>query len=87
MKGCPVSASKPEKVLRIGSVSASIFARPLENTSRSLRSVSMQKRYRDGDETKYTNSLSLGDLPNAIRALQLCQSYIEGLEAEIDIAE
>lgn len=87
MKGSSMSANKPEKVFRIGSVSASIFARTLENSARSLRSVSVQKRYRDGEETKYTNSLSLGDLPNAIRALQLCQSYIEGLEAEIDLPE
>jgi len=37
----------------------------------------------DHDKRQYTGSLSLGDLPNAIRVLQLAQEFIESQEAEI----
>lgn len=77
--------NKPEKVFRIGQVSASIFAREveLEGGTRTLRSVSIQKRYRDGDDWKYTNSLNLSELPPALRCLELAQRYIEPLEADL----
>ena len=76
-------ANKPEKVFRIGSVSASIFVREIEQdgSKRQLRSVSVQKRYKDGDEVKYTTSFNLGELPLVIRATQLAQEYVEGHEA------
>jgi hypothetical protein len=48
-----------------------------------LRSVNVQKRYLDGDEAKYTSSFNLAELPQAIRALQLAQQYVESMEAEI----
>ena len=52
---------KPEKVFRIGFVSASVFGHPVDTDggSRIIRSVSIQKRYMDGDEAKYTSSFNL----------------------------
>ncbi|MCA9078643.1 MAG: hypothetical protein KDA93_26695 [Planctomycetaceae bacterium] len=80
-------SNKPEQVYRIGFVSASVFARDVETDGgkRTLRSVNVQKRYKDGDDTKYTSSFGLGELPQAIRCLQLAQAYIEGHEAEVNL--
>lgn len=80
-----MSQRKPEKVFRIGFVSASVFAREVDTDDgkRTLRSVNVQKRYMDGDEAKYTSSFSLAELPQAIRVLQLAQQHVEAAEAEI----
>ena len=80
-------SNKPEQVYRIGFVSASIFARDVEidGTKRTLRSVNVQKRYLDGDDAKYTSSFGLGELPQAIRCLQLAQEYVEGREADLKL--
>ena len=72
----------PEKVFRIGFVSASVFANEVD-TDRVVRSVNVQRRYRDGDETKYSSSFGLGDLPQAIRVLQLAQHHVEQHEADV----
>jgi hypothetical protein len=76
---------KPEKVFRIGFVSASVFAREVDTDDgkRTVRSVNVQKRYTDGDEVKYASSFGLAELPQAIRVLQLAQQHVEAREAEI----
>ncbi len=76
--------NKPEKVIRIGYVSASIFVNEIETESgaRKVRNVNIQRRYRDGDEWKSASSFSLGDLPSAIRVLQLALQHVEANEAE-----
>ena len=78
---------KPEKVFRIGFVSASIFAREIdtEEGSITVRSVNIQKRYKEEDEVKYTSSFGLAELPQTIRVMQLAQCYLEKQEAEIHI--
>jgi hypothetical protein len=83
------SSKKPEKVLRIGFVSASVFAHSVDTDhgSRLVRSVSVQKRYMDGDDVKYSSSFNLAELPQAIRALQLAQQYVEEQEAEIALTD
>ena len=82
-----MSQRKPEKVYRIGFVSASVFARAVDTDDgqRTLRSVNVQKRYLDGDEVKYTSSFGLTELPQAIRVLQLAQQHVEAAEAEIEL--
>ena len=42
---------KPEKVFRIGAVSASVFVNEIktESGTRNVRNVNLQRRYRDGD--------------------------------------
>ncbi len=76
-------AQSPEKVFRIGSVSASIFAnQPSRSEQRVFRSISLQRSYKDGEETKYSPSLSLAHLPNAIEVLKMALAYVAPLEAE-----
>ncbi len=41
----------------------------------------MQRSCRDGDKTKYATNFTLGDLPAAIRTLQLAQAHVEAEEA------
>ncbi len=79
----------PEKMFRIGFVSASVFAHEVESdeTKRTIRSVSVQKRYLDEGEPKYTSSFNLSELPQAIRALQLAQLYVEVREADVPLGE
>ena len=77
------SSNSPEKVFRIGFVSASVFVHEVDSdgSKRSIRSVSVQKRYHDGDEVKYTSSFNLNELPQAIRVPQLAQQHVEASEA------
>jgi len=78
---------KPEAVFRIGFVSASVFVHDVEtdNGKRSLRSVNLQKRYKDGDDVKYTSSFGLAELPQVLRVLQLAQQHVESREARLDL--
>ena len=80
-----MAKQKPEKVFRVGYVSASVFANASGSESgREFRNVTLQRSYQDDDgKRQYTGSLALGDLPNAIRVLQLAQSYVESQEAEV----
>ena len=77
--------SKPEKVFRIGYVSASIFVNEIETEGgkRTVRNVNLQRRYKDGNEWKSASSFGLGDLPCALRVLQLALQHIETAEAEV----
>ena len=78
-------AGKPEATFRIGPCSASVFVNEVDNegTKRRIRSVNVQRSYKDGDDRKYSSSFGLGDLPQAIRALQLAQQHMEQKEAEV----
>lgn len=78
--------SQPVKVIRVGNVSASIFARTVGDDERTLHSVSLQKRYVDSGEAKYTTSFGLAELPVAARVLQLAQEFVEKNEAYADQA-
>ena len=77
--------SKPEKVFRIGYVSASIFVNEIETEGgkRTVRNVNLQRRYKDGNEWKSASSFGLGDLPCALRVLQLALQHMETVEAEV----
>ncbi|MCA9037159.1 MAG: hypothetical protein KDA91_18610 [Planctomycetaceae bacterium] len=79
------ASNRPEKVFRIGYVSASVFTHEVRNGDdiRLIRSVNVQKRYADGDSVKYTSSFGLAELPQALRVLQLATAWVEQAEAEI----
>ena len=64
---------KPEKVFRIGSVTASVFVNEVKTDSgkREIRNVNLQRRYKDGDEWKSSSSFGLADLPQAIAVMVL----------------
>ena len=74
----------PETTFRLGNVSASVFVNEAngDGGKRMFRSVNVQRSYRDGEETKYTASFGLSDLPTAIRVLQLAQAHVESKEAQ-----
>lgn len=76
---------KPEKVFRIGSVSASVFVNKVDtdNGKRDIRNVNLQRRYKDGDEWKSSSSFGLGDMPQAIEVLRRSLDYVAGKEAEV----
>ncbi len=81
-----MNRSKPEKVFRIGFVTASIFARKIKKEGepdRIVRSVNLQKRYIDNGETKFSSSFGLGELPQAIAALQLAFDHLAEQEANV----
>jgi len=77
-------AQQPEKSFRIGLVSASVFVNDIETDGgkRRIRNVNLQRRYKDGSEWKSSTSFGLGDLPNAIRVMQLALQHVEALEAD-----
>ena len=77
--------NKPERVYAIGFCAASVWKRQFDKDGRRFtrRSVSIQKSYLDSEgEKKYTTSFDLSELPQAIRAMQLAQGYIESCEAQ-----
>ena len=70
-----MAKNKPDKVIRIGYVSASIFRNEIKNDgeTRTLHSVVIQKRYVENGQAKYASSFSLSELPLAARVLILAQ--------------
>lgn len=84
-----MASRKPEKVFRIGYVTASVFTREVDTDDgkRKLRSVNLQKRYVDGEDVKYTSSFGLNELPQALRVLQLATDWVEQQEASVAISD
>jgi len=80
---------KPERVFRIGTVSASVFVNEYEGEggTRQIRNVNLQRRYKDGDEWKSSTSFALSDLPSAIAALRLAMDHVVGQEAVIELKQ
>lgn len=78
------NSNGPEKTIRLGNVSASIFVNQSNGNGNGnsepneFRSITVQRSYRDEkDKTQYDTSFTARDLPAAIRCLQLAQSYVE----------
>jgi hypothetical protein len=81
-----MNGNQPEKVFRIGNVSASIFARKIQKEGqpdRLVRSVNLQKRYLDNNETKFSSSFGLSELPQAMEAMRLSLAYVAAAEADV----
>jgi hypothetical protein len=79
-------SNHPEKVFRIGFVSASVFSRSFQKDGepeRVIRSVNLQKRYLDNGEAKFSSSFGLGELPQAIEALRLAMAHVASEEADV----
>lgn len=78
--------NRPEKTIRIGSVSASIFCNEADGANghkREFRNVQLQRSYRENDDWKTSTSFALADLPSAIRCLELALQHVESQEAEV----
>lgn len=85
-----MAKNSPEKVFRVGYVSASTFVNTStredagESVEREFRTASLQRSYKDDDgKWQYSGNLTLGDLANALRALTLAQAYVEEKEATV----
>ncbi len=78
----------PEKVFRIGSVSASVFVNEVsgDGPPRQVRNVSLQCSYMDQGQRKFGSYFGLADLVVAKQVLQLAADYVAGHEAEIKSA-
>ena len=77
---------KPEKVFRIGAVSASVFHNEIETDAgtRRIRNVNLQRRYReDSGEWKSASSFALAELPQAAAVLKLAFEYVASKEAVV----
>lgn len=76
---------KPERIFRIGDVSASIFLQTA-GEDRTFRTVSLQKSYLTDGERQYTGSLSLAELPAAIELLRMALEYVGDHKEEAVVA-
>ncbi len=78
----------PEKVFRIGSVSASVFVNEVngDGPSRQVRNVSLQCSYMDQGQRKFGSYFGLADLLVAKQVLQMAADYVAGHEAEVKSA-
>jgi len=87
------SSSPPEITFRIGRVSASVFINQVnangngDQRTRRFRSVTLQRSYKDekSGETRFTSSVGLGDIRNAIRVLELAALHMEDKEASYTV--
>jgi hypothetical protein len=81
-----VTMPQPEKTFRIGSCHASVFvnspSKKSPDNDRSYRTVSLQRRYREGDRWKTSTSFTLSELPSAVAVLQVAMDYVASQEAE-----
>jgi hypothetical protein len=77
---------KPERVFRIGAISASVFVNEIdgEGGKRTVRNVNLQRRFKDGDEWKSSSSFNLSDLPAAITVMNLALDHVAAQEAVIE---
>ncbi|QDU96917.1 hypothetical protein [Lignipirellula cremea] len=76
--------NSPETVIRLGNISASVFANKTEG-GRQIRSVSLQRSYRtESSERHYVNSFNAADLPALQRVIQLAQAHVERLDGIVD---
>lgn len=75
---------KPEKVIRFGAISASVFTNEIETDGgkRTIRNVKLQRRYRhSGGEWKTSSSFTLAELPVAVEVLKRATEYVAHQEA------
>lgn len=80
------TTTAPIKRFRIENVIASVFVNTVkrEGSSSKMYRVSLQRSYREGGETKYTNSLGRQDLLPAALAMQKASAFINGLSVNGD---
>ncbi len=78
---------KPERVFRIGAVSASVFVNEIgtESGKRQMRNVSLQRRYHDDKdgEWKSSSSFGLAEMPQALSVLEMAMKHVADKEAEV----
>jgi hypothetical protein len=73
-------SNKPVRVIRIGSLSASVWRR--EGKENDFFTVTANRAYKDGDTWKYSDSFGRDDLLTVAKLLDLAHTAICKLEAE-----
>ena len=73
--------AKPETTFRVGGTSASVFVNKAKGKA-SFRSVTLERRYKDGKQWKSSNSFTLKDVPVAIVVLQMAMYHLVASDAE-----
>ncbi len=68
--------TKPEKTIRIGSVSASIWSHPTKDVGSVYYTVQFQRSYRTKDGTQYTDSFNHDDLLNITEIARRAETWI-----------
>lgn len=79
--------NRPEATFRLGNISASVFVSESQGNGRSkreFRTINLQRSYRQDDKTEFSSSFTAGDLPAAMRCLELAQRYVEEKEVLVD---
>lgn len=71
-----MTTTKPEKIIRIGSISASIWKRPAKDGGSFFYSVQFQRSYRTDSSTQYTDSFNHDDLLNVAEIARRAESWI-----------
>ena len=76
--------TKPDKKIRVGCCTATIWTneKEIDGKKMEFKSVSIDKNYKQGEDWKTTNSLSTGDIPKMILALQEAYKHISMKEDE-----
>jgi hypothetical protein len=85
-KDLKMKSNQPERVFRLGSVSASIFVNSVPDSNgqeREFRSVNLQKRYSVDGESRFSSTFSLSDIPIAMEALNIAFSHIASMELQV----
>ena len=74
--------SQPVKHYRLGDVHASVFLN--EGEDGSFHTITMHRRYKDGNEWKTSDSFTGSQMANAIVVGQLAASYVVSQESNND---
>lgn len=72
------TTNKPEKVIRIGSTSASIWKQSGKDGAGIYYSIQFQRSYRTGDSTQYTDAFNHDDLLNVAELAKRAERWIAG---------
>ena len=73
------NGNKPEKKIVAGAICASIWknnAKDKKGKTIEFHKVTLERRYKDGEEWKSTNSYSVNDIPKAVVAMQKAYEYL-----------
>ena len=69
----------PEMKFKAGAISAAVWRNTItkkDGTQADIRTVTFQRRYKDGEEWKTSNSLRSTDLPKAVVVLNKAYEYL-----------
>ena len=75
------TTNKPEKVIRIGSTSASVWKRSGKDGTSVYYSVQFQRSYRTDEGTQYTDTFSHDDLLNVAELARRAERWLAGQAA------